>query len=161
MNCSIDEIRRLLIKIHQITLSYSTIKRRINALGLRRRNLQESKFSQIVAAAVEELNSSGYNLGYRALWQKLKYQYGLSVKRSTVYAVLKVADPEGMKNRFGNKLKRREYLSKGPNFIWHMDGYDKLKQFGFAIHGAVDGYSRYIIWLEVGSTNNDPKVTAG
>ncbi|CAG8785481.1 17044_t:CDS:2 [Gigaspora margarita] len=38
----------------------------------------------------------------------------------------------------------------GPNFMWSVDGYDKLRQWGFYIHGAVDAYSRYIIWLEVG-----------
>ena len=50
-------------------------------------------------------------------------------------------------------------LFVGPNFLWHLDGYDKLKQFGFAIHGCIDGFSRFIIWLESASTNNDPKVT--
>ena len=39
-----------------------------------------------------------------------------------------------------------------------MDGYDKLKPFGFPIHGAIDGYSRRIIWLEVGASNNNPFV---
>ena len=39
-------------------------------------------------------------------------------------------------------------------------GYDKLKPYGFPIHGAIDGYSRRIIWLEVVRSNNDPKVPA-
>jgi len=42
--------------------------------------------------------------------------------------------------------------------LWHVDGYDKLKPFGFAIHGPIDGYSRKILWLEVAHTNNDPCV---
>lgn len=44
--------------------------------------------------------------------------------------------------------------------IWHIDGYDKLKPFGFCIHGAIDGYSRKILWLEVGPSNNNPRVIA-
>ena len=28
-------------------------------------------------------------------------------------------------------------------------GYDKLKAFGFPIRGAIDGYSRKILWLKV------------
>ena len=47
----------------------------------------------------------------------------------------------------------------GPNFIWHIDGYDKLKPYGFCVHGAIDGYSRHILWLEVGPSNNNPMVT--
>jgi hypothetical protein len=47
-----------------------------------------------------------------------------------------------------------------PNDRWHIDGYDKLKPFGFCIHGAIDGYSRRILWLEVSSSNNDPTTVA-
>lgn len=39
--------------------------------------------------------------------------------------------------------------------------YDKIKPYGFPIHGSIDGFSRYIIWLRVGTTNNDPKVVGG
>ena len=44
--------------------------------------------------------------------------------------------------------------------MWHIDGYDKLKPFGFAIHGAIDGYSRKILWLHIGSSNNNLRVIA-
>lgn len=37
-------------------------------------------------------------------------------------------------------------------------GYDKLKPYGFPIHGAIDGFSRNILWLEVVKSNNDPRV---
>lgn len=32
------------------------------------------------------------------------------------------------------------YNAKGPNYSWHTDGYDKLKPYGIAIHGCIDGY---------------------
>ncbi|XP_021366608.1 uncharacterized protein LOC110458943 isoform X2 [Mizuhopecten yessoensis] len=38
--------------------------------------------------------------------------------------------------------------------------YDKLKPYGFPIHGCIDGFSRKIIWLKIGPTNNDPVVVA-
>ena len=41
--------------------------------------------------------------------------------------------------------------------MWHIDGYNKLKPFGFAIHGAIDGY-RKILWLNIGSSNNNARV---
>ena len=28
---------------------------------------------------------------------------------------------------------------QGPNWCWHIDGYDKLKPFGFPIHACIDG----------------------
>ena len=52
-------------------------------------------------------------------------------------------------------------INPGPNFAWHADGYDKLKLYGFPIHGCIDGFSRRLIWLKVSRTNNDPAVVAG
>ena len=40
----------------------------------------------------------------------------------------------------------------------HVDGNDKLKMFGFAIHECMDGFRRKLIWLFVSSTHNDPLV---
>lgn len=44
--------------------------------------------------------------------------------------------------------------------MWYYAGYDKLKPYGFPIHGAIDGYSRKILWLEVVRSNNKPEVPA-
>lgn len=30
---------------------------------------------------------------------------------------------------------------QGPNQVWHLDGFDKLKPYGFCIHGCIDGKS--------------------
>ena len=32
---------------------------------------------------------------------------------------------------------------QGPNEVWHIDGNDKLKKFGFCIHGCIDGYKKW------------------
>ena len=77
-----------------------------------------------------------------------------------VRRALKIVDPEGVETRSRGRLMRRKYKTKGPNYLWHIDGYDKLKPFGFCIHGAIDGYSRRVLWLEVGPSNNDPSIVA-
>lgn len=35
-----------------------------------------------------------------------------------------------------------------------------MKPFGFPIHGAVDGFSRKVLWLEVTRSNNAPETVA-
>ena len=65
----------------------------------------------------------------------------------------------GPKNENGIGL-RRAYRSNGPNECWHVDDYDKLKPFGFPVHGAIDGYSRRILCMKVARTNNNPIVIA-
>jgi len=37
-------------------------------------------------------------------------------------------------------------------------GNDKLLPFGFGIHGLIDGYSKKILWLNVLSSNKNPKL---
>lgn len=92
--------------------------------------------------------------------QRLRNDHRLVVTRETTRTVLGALDPEGVSKRRKGELQRRRYMCKGPNYLWHMDGYDKMKPYGFCIHGAIEGYSRRILWLEVDSTNNDPAVIA-
>lgn len=73
---------------------------------------------------------------------------------------MKILDRYGESARSSRRLRKRQYSTKGPIHILHIDGYDKLKPFGFCVHGAIDGYSRRIMWLEVAPSNNDPSVTA-
>ena len=75
--------------------------------------------------------------------------------------MLKEIDPEGSELRRRHRLKRRVYINQGPDYAWHLDGYDKVKPFGFAIHGATDGYSRQVLWLKVLRSYNSPNNIAG
>ena len=52
-----------------------------------------------------------------------------------------------------NQQHPNDFTVPGPNFIWCVDGYDKLKKWGIEIYAAVDAYSRYVIWVYVGWFN--------
>jgi hypothetical protein len=41
----------------------------------------------------------------------------------------------------------------GPDWLWYLDGHDKLARFGIKIYRYIDAYSRKIIWFYVGSSN--------
>ena len=88
----------------------------------------------------EELDGPSCTSGYRAMWHTVRLKYGLCIPSSTVQSLLKEVDPVGTEERRKHRVKRRTYSSNGPNECWHVDGYDKLKPFGFPIHGAVDGF---------------------
>ncbi|XP_061167357.1 uncharacterized protein LOC133176218 [Saccostrea echinata] len=91
---------------------------------------------------------------------RLRVIYGHIVRRKLVRDIMKALDPKGVSSRKGNKLKRRQYISKGPNWIWHIDQYDKLSPFGIQISGCIDGFSRYVLWCEAGISNKNPKKIA-
>ena len=62
---------------------------------------------------------------------------GLTIDHKRVRLIFKELDPLGVEQRARHHLTRRSYFSTGPNHTWDTDGYEKLKPFGFAIHGAV------------------------
>ncbi|XP_003427718.1 uncharacterized protein LOC100680052 [Nasonia vitripennis] len=138
-------------------MSYRQLQRVLKNLGLRRKNKEEN-LDDIIICILSELESSGSCLGYKSLWHRLKTLHGLDVKRQTVLDILRIVDQEGIVHRSKYRLKRRTYNVPGPNFIWHIDGYDKLKPFDFAIHGCIDGFSRKVMWLELATSNNKPEI---
>ena len=93
--------------------------------------------------------------------RRLATEHGINVPHDVVRRIIGHLDPDGVKYRLKRVLRRRKYSARGPNDVWHVDGNDKLLPYGFAIHGAIDGYSRKIIWLSVSSTNKKPEVVAG
>ena len=103
----------------------------------------------------EIIHGPGSFGGYRTVWHTLKME-GLNVPRIIIQDILKQVDPEGCQLRKAHRLKTRTYHCPGPGDTWHIDGYDKLTPFGFPIHGAIDGFSRKILWLDVTRSSNSP-----
>ena len=74
--------------------------------------------------------------------------------------VVKELDPEGVLSRRKKRLRRRCYSVPGPDFLWNIDGYDKLKPYGVSRHGCIHGFSLQIIWLKVAPSNKNPSTIA-
>lgn len=154
------EIVCFLLIRHGLKISLRQLKRILKARKLVRRAAPFAEVNDVLAAIRKELDCSGQCIGYRAMWRRLVRDHGLHVKRYTVMTAMRQLDPDGVALRKAHRLRRRQYGAAGPNYIWHVDGYDKLKPFGFCISGAIDGYSRRILWLEVSSSNNNPALIA-
>ncbi len=135
-----------------------TLRRHLKRLRLYRRKNQ-TDLLEVALFLMNELGRYGKLHGYKLLHLKC-IQAGFVVSQSVIRHLLGILDPEGVQMRRKNRLRRRLYGNPGPNFLWHMDSYDKLKPFGICINGAIDGFSRMVIWLHAYSTNSDPKVIA-
>lgn len=154
-----QEMLECLAYNHQIVITSRHLRRLLNREGLWRRKGQTDILT--VAVFIEELLQGSGNLhGYRWVHRRC-IQAGMVVTQTTVRHLQELLDPEGVLARCKRRLVRRTYRSSGPNATWHMDGYDKLKPFGIALSGCIDGYSRKLLWLEAYSTNNNPKVILG
>lgn len=153
------EISQLMLEVHRIRIGESYMKRMLRNQGLKRRP-DNIDIYNVINAILDVTENSGQCLGYRTIWKRLITDCGLVIQRDKVMEFMRVIDPDGVERRKQRRLLRRQYAAPGPNFVWHIDGYDKLKPFGCAIHGAIDGFSRRILWLEVGPSNNSPKIVS-
>jgi len=155
------EILLHLQKRHGYVISKRTLLRRLESYGLFRRGHQvpDNNYQNVRRRLEEIINGPGSCGGYRTVWHTLQME-GLQVPRNVVASLLKELDPEGTEFRKARRLQRREYHNPGPNYAWHIDGYDKAKPWGFSIHGGIDGFSRKILWLKVCRSNKSPDVIA-
>ena len=158
------DIISILEKHHNFRITYRTLLRRLKQYGLSKKlsrcNGENYNILQRARTRINEImNGPGSCGGYRTVWHTLEME-GIRVPRMFVQCYLKERDPEASENRRRHRLKRRQYRNRGPNFVWHIDGYDKLKPWGFPIYGAIDGFSRKILWLKVTRSNNSPDSVA-
>lgn len=150
-----DEIHLYLLA-NGLNISIRTLKRRLKIMQLYRRKMY-TPIETVSDFLMEQLLASGQMPGYK--WMHLRcIQNGIIVKQSVVRHLMHVLDPEGMSARRRKRLRRRQYFNKGPNYLWHIDGYDKLKLYGICISGCMDGFSRKILWLRAAYSNNSPQI---
>lgn len=150
------EILESLAHIHGMLISRRTLKRVLSKAGLFRRK-HYSDILDIALHLVQQIEMSGQLHGYKLMHLKC-IQDGLIVNQNTVRLLLQILDPDGVSLRKRNRLRRRMYANPGPDFLWHIDGYDKIKPYGICINGCIDGFSRHMIWLEAYKTNSNPAI---
>lgn len=69
--------------------------------------------------------------------------------------MVKQLDPQGVAARRGDLQRHRgKYVVPGPNFIWSIDGYMKLVNYGIEVYAVMDAYSRKIIPAYVGLSSS-------
>ena len=60
---------------------------------------------------------------------------GYKISKVNVRVIVKVIDPDGVERSKKQALRRPKDFLRGPRWAWHIDGFDKLKPYGFPIHG--------------------------
>ncbi len=116
-------------QLHRITCSRSLA-----------RIIREADDDVFFDTIVSELDGTGFHLGESSMHDRHLKIHHVYTDRETVRLILKVIDPKAVYCRKQRRLKRRIYSVQGPNSLWHIDGWDKLKK-GLCIHGAIDGFS--------------------
>ena len=86
------------------------------------------------------------------MWGHLK-SINIFVTRQKVAESLMRVSPQLARYRQSHSVSRHVYDVPAPNYLWYIDGLHCLIRWKIVIHGAIDGYSRRILYLK-GSDNN-------
>jgi hypothetical protein len=137
-------------------VSRITIWRRMKDVGL-----VGQRYSTItdysLDAIIQEINQEHPHSGVAMVMGHLVSRR-LFVQRHRVRASLKRCDPLSSSMRWGLTARRRVYSVEGPNSLWHIDGHHALIRWRLVTHGAIDGYSRLITYLQVSNNNKSDTV---
>ena len=75
------------------------------------------------------------------------------ITRARLRASIHRVDPRGVAERSRYAIRRQVYSVPHANYVWHIDSKHKLIRWRMVIHGAVDGYSRKILYLKCANDN--------
>lgn len=153
---TLDLLLRANFKRYQIAnilgMSIRTLYRLIEKLRPQLKygqRLGDAELLPIVQSLSEE---SGFTMGGRIIHGGIAAM-GYHVDLNRVKKALALVDPVGVVVRLNHQIKRRVYKVPGPNALWHLDGNHHLIRWKFVLHGCIDGFSRYVTFMNV-STNN-------
>ena len=83
---------------------------------------------------------------------------GIRVPRQALRNAIHRVDHTNVVARKCSVVRHRIYSVPHPNCMWHMDGHHKRIRWRFVIHGAIDGFSRTVIYLKCADNNRAPTV---
>lgn len=136
-----------------LLVSRWTIRRRVIEYGIEETtgftNMTDAELDGLVQQFMQE---HGSLIGCSMISGRLR-SLGLRVQRQKVRESIVRVDPVNVRVRWACVIYRRAYSVPGPNSLWHLDGHHSLVNWGFVVHGAIDGFSRCIVFLQC-STNN-------
>lgn len=121
-----------------LTLSGLQTLRQRNGMKRRYRTIEERNEALYQATQFLEQDiqqtSLIRNFGRGYLYQYVRLKAGIVVGKHQLYEYYKQQWPEEVSRRRETNWKHRtEFKVPGPNFLWSLDGYEKLKAFGFQV----------------------------
>ena len=116
-----------------------------------------------VMEALEKLLTRGWctNIGNSFAEAELRTKFGITATTAQIRRCLRRLDPTAYRARAAVAAKTKyQYDVAGPRSLGHADAHEKLAEnWGIWVHILVDGYSRYIVYLEV--TTDKKAATVG
>jgi len=114
---------------------------------------QQAETHQRVEQALSDVPRN-YGRGHFKAYFISQEQY--PARDNDIRQSLRTLDHQGtLARQLGPKKTRQggEFITRGPDWLWCIDGHDKFRPWGVFIYAAIDAFSRRIIWLTVSNNN--------
>lgn len=140
---------------YTISPNQLAVLRRKHGMKKRLRTAEERQRAQTLTRQFLEgsLESTAaiQSLGRGYLHNYIRSRARVAISQHEAYKIYRTMRPDDVQRRLEmGWTHRTRFAVPGPNFVWCLDGYDRLEGFGFQIHACIDAYSRYIVWIHVG-----------
>lgn len=139
-----------------LRVSERTIYRRMAQFDLSKRGFSEiddDSLDEIVSEIIKDFPMCG-----EQMLRELIKTKGLKIQRWRLRDTIHRIDSSGVVARKTGRLHRRVYNVMAPNALWHIDTNHKLIRWRFVIIGAIDGFSRMIMFLNCSDNNTSKTV---
>ena len=130
-----------------LCVSRWTLMRRVDELGLKEKTGHSDMIDDDLDNILREFKSTHGIAGGRSLATGYLKSRGIRIQQRRIMKSLVRIDPINSSIRWAVMIRRRKYNVPGPNSLWHIDGHHSLINWGFVIHGGIDGFSRMITYL--------------
>ena len=141
-----------------LLVSRWTLRRRVVEFGLdRTTGFSEISNEQLDSIVTQFLTNHGNLVGYFIVSGHLR-SLGLRVQRDRVRESIRRVDSRNSRIRWAVVVSRRSYCVAGPNSLWHIDSHHSLISWGFVINGGIDGFSRFVVYLQCATNNKSETV---
>ncbi|KAJ7348305.1 hypothetical protein DFH08DRAFT_914298 [Mycena albidolilacea] len=128
------------------------------SLGLFRTRKQEHSLDTIKPAMIR-LRAQYPKAGARDMVGLLFHEEKMGVSRALVVKYFALYEPELVRERRKNRLRRKHFWAAGVNDIWAVDQHNKWKyKFGLALHSCTDPFVGVMHWMKIWWTNSNPRL---
>ena len=134
-----------------LEISRATLYRRLSEAGISphdRTELSNEELDDLMRSIKHDHPNDG-----EVLIKGHLIRLGIRVPRQAIRDSIHRVDHINRVARRRFVVRRRVYSVPYPNFAWHIDGHHKLIPWRFVIHGAIDGFSRTVIFLKCSDNN--------
>ncbi|KAL4007073.1 adhesion G-protein coupled receptor G5 [Sarotherodon galilaeus] len=130
-----------------LNVSLRTIRRRLRQYHFTRASMYAELTDSALDEHVQDIVAGNEQIGPEAVRASLRVPSMLRMNPGAAALRAVLRRPE-----------RRTYQVAGPNSLWHIDGNHKLIRWRIVIHGAIDGYSRLVVFLHASNNNRSSTV---